>query len=135
MLNYSETYQLIADKFAQKHENWLRTIYLGLCKVTFFDSTNDVSDWLLFEPIAKVKRKSQLFHFILVNKTQIILFRDTTDDFKEQTTPKRLIVLSKFKIVSRENIVIDNKPIRNSKFLQAIADDYVANEQIRKSRI
>lgn len=125
MLNFSETCQQIADKFAKKHENWLGTTYLGLCKVTFFDSTNDVSDWLLFEPIAKVKGKSQLFHFILVNKTQIILFRDTTDSFKEQTTLKRLIVLSKFKIVSRENIVIDNKPIRNSKFLQSIADNYV----------
>ena len=127
MLNYSETYQQIADKFAQNNGSWLGAKYLGLWKVSFFDSTNDFSNWLLFEPIAKEKGESQLFHFILINKTQIILFRDTTDDFKEQTIPKRHIVLSKFKIVSQENIVIDNKPIRNSKFLQAIADDYVTN--------
>lgn len=127
MLSYSELYQQIVDDFAQKNENWQGGLYLGIWKVTFFNSSDDADDWLLFEPIERENEKPKLFHFILVNKTQIVLFRDTTNSFIQQTNLKRHIVLSKFKIVKQENIVIDNKPIRNSKFLQTIADNYVTN--------
>lgn len=127
MLNYSETYQQFADKFAQKHDNWSRAAFVGVWKVAFFNKSDDVDDWLLFEPIKTMREKTGLYHFILINKTQIVLFRDTTDGFKNQSIPKRLIVLTKYKIIEQENLLPENKPIRNSKFLQTIADKYAAN--------
>ena len=50
MLSYSEFYQQIVDDFAQKNENWQGGLFLGIWKVTFFNSSDDADDWLLFNP-------------------------------------------------------------------------------------